>query len=276
MSMHLFRDTMQHDEAFLSLLSSQRELLTQLNMEHAMRRTEQMGLAASANARFGPRLAGQEGLTNRSIGETRFADHRRPSMDMLLSKRFSLGFGMGFDSYSLPAFHMDPEPDSEHSGDKKHKVEEMLDRSTSGKKRRMSSLGFVSPSFFEDHLQLDRRGSLVLGFDPKAEKVTEVVVDGDADSDDDDDDDKEEDDEASLEPLDFKQSKVDPDLVKTVMEAFNKAMEKSQISQQSIHDWDRKMGLKRSHSKTMRLSSRSRKKLRSVLKKEINAIATKI
>lgn len=48
-------------------------------------------------------------------------------------------------------------------------------------------------------------------------------------------------------------------------------MEKSQKSQQDIHDWDKKMGLKRSHSKTMRLSMRSRKKLRAMLKKKINA-----
>ena len=46
---------------------------------------------------------------------------------------------------------------------------------------------------------------------------------------------------------------------------FIGAMEKSMKSQQDIHDWDRKMGLKRSHSKTMRLSMRSRKRLRKVV-----------
>jgi hypothetical protein len=46
---------------------------------------------------------------------------------------------------------------------------------------------------------------------------------------------------------------------------FLLAMEKSMKSQQDIHDWDRKMGLKRSHSKTMRLSMRSRNKLRKVI-----------
>jgi len=43
-------------------------------------------------------------------------------------------------------------------------------------------------------------------------------------------------------------------------ESFVFAMDKSTKSQQDIHNWDRKMGLKRSHSKTMRLSMRSRKK----------------
>eukprot|EP00536_Pseudo-nitzschia_multiseries_P001758 jgi/Psemu1/4000/gm1.4000_g len=45
---------------------------------------------------------------------------------------------------------------------------------------------------------------------------------------------------------------------------FALAMEKSTQSQQSIHKWDRMMGLKRSHSKTMRLSMRSRSKLKKI------------
>ena len=52
-----------------------------------------------------------------------------------------------------------------------------------------------------------------------------------------------------------------------VMEAFCEAMAQSHKSQQAIHDWDRKMGLKRSHSKTMRQTMRSRKKIKSMLKK---------
>jgi len=43
------------------------------------------------------------------------------------------------------------------------------------------------------------------------------------------------------------------------------SMEKSKASQIAIHDWDRKMGLRRSHSQTMRNSSRSRKKLITVM-----------
>lgn len=39
------------------------------------------------------------------------------------------------------------------------------------------------------------------------------------------------------------------------------AMEQSQKSQQQIYDWDKKMGLRISHSKTMRQTRRSRKKL---------------
>jgi hypothetical protein len=52
------------------------------------------------------------------------------------------------------------------------------------------------------------------------------------------------------------------DYVQVILNKFRVSMERSQKSQQDIHDWDRKMGLKRSHSKTMRLTTRSRKKLR--------------
>jgi hypothetical protein len=43
------------------------------------------------------------------------------------------------------------------------------------------------------------------------------------------------------------------------------ALEESYKSQQAIHKWDRKMGLKRSHSKTMSMSMQSRKKLKLIL-----------
>eukprot|EP00542_Grammatophora_oceanica_P011083 CAMPEP_0194027410 /NCGR_PEP_ID=MMETSP0009_2-20130614/1562_1 /TAXON_ID=210454 /ORGANISM="Grammatophora oceanica, Strain CCMP 410" /LENGTH=403 /DNA_ID=CAMNT_0038666465 /DNA_START=110 /DNA_END=1321 /DNA_ORIENTATION=- len=63
---------------------------------------------------------------------------------------------------------------------------------------------------------------------------------------------------------------ADPAKCKAQLEDFDSSMEKSQKSQLAIHDWDRKMGLKRSHSKTMRLSSRSRKKLRLAMKEAID------
>ena len=60
-------------------------------------------------------------------------------------------------------------------------------------------------------------------------------------------------------------SNIDSMALKREFKNFIAAMEKSIKSQQDIHDWDRKMGLKRSHSKTMRLSMRSRKKLRKIV-----------
>ena len=58
--------------------------------------------------------------------------------------------------------------------------------------------------------------------------------------------------------------------VRRQLVVFESTMEETQNSQQAIHDWDRKMGLKRSHSKTMRLSCRSRKKLRAIVRKELS------
>mmetsp|Transcript_18403 Transcript_18403/g.29983 ORF Transcript_18403/g.29983 Transcript_18403/m.29983 type:complete len:740 (-) Transcript_18403:376-2595(-) len=49
---------------------------------------------------------------------------------------------------------------------------------------------------------------------------------------------------------------------------FASTMEASQASQQAIHDWDRKFGLRRAHSKTMRESCRSRKRVLEFLKGE--------
>eukprot|EP00980_Cylindrotheca_fusiformis_P012349 scaffold3031_cov102-Cylindrotheca_fusiformis.AAC.9 len=48
---------------------------------------------------------------------------------------------------------------------------------------------------------------------------------------------------------------------------FAEALDKSTNSQQEIHNWDRKMGLKRSHSKTMTMSMQSRKKLKFLVKR---------
>jgi hypothetical protein len=81
-----------------------------------------------------------------------------------------------------------------------------------------------------------------------------------------DDSESEADDEDDDEP------KMAPEEAKKHLVLFEGLMEQSQDSQQKIHDWDRKMGLKRSHSKTMRLSSRSRKQLRKFTQKDIKYI----
>jgi hypothetical protein len=60
--------------------------------------------------------------------------------------------------------------------------------------------------------------------------------------------------------------------VKGAIDSFTESMTASMRSQQAIHDWDRKMGLKRSHSKTMRLSMRSRKRLKIMLEKELGIV----
>jgi len=49
------------------------------------------------------------------------------------------------------------------------------------------------------------------------------------------------------------------------VKTLSEALEKTSKSQQEIQKWDRKMGLKRSHSKTMTMSMQSRKKLKKAL-----------
>jgi len=51
--------------------------------------------------------------------------------------------------------------------------------------------------------------------------------------------------------------------------SLGQAMKSSEKSQTTIHEWDKKMGLRRSHSKTMRNSMRSRKLLLQVCSREM-------
>lgn len=278
---------MQHDEAFLSLLSSQRELLNQLNMGNMMRRAEQAPIEEQPRTEGGGGgylLAPESrGLTNMSIAE------RRSSMDMLfsMSKRFSMGYDQNQGTY--PPYTGDiyqGEADGQNFDDlataPKYKMREKNDAHqdephTRKKKRRLSSLGFISSSFFEDHLKEARRYSSDFLSPPSVDDVPNDNQDDDSvHLENNEDDDEREQDAVSLEPFGMAEhSKCSPDEVKITMQGFASAMEVSQKSQQAIHDWDKKMGLKRSHSKTMRLSARSRKNLRASFKKEINAMALK-
>jgi hypothetical protein len=82
---------------------------------------------------------------------------------------------------------------------------------------------------------------------------------------------EDDDDLSSLEPLDYKYD-CQPTLLINELRTLDQAMARSQQSQLAIHKWDKLMGLKRSHSKTMRLSSRTRKKVRAFLKGEIDSV----
>jgi hypothetical protein len=283
---------MQHDEAFLSLLSSQRELLNQLNMGNMMRRAEQVPVEEQTRTEGGgggSLLAPESrGLTNMSIVE------RRSSMDMLftMSKRLSMGMGYDQSQGTYPSYTGDlyyqGEADSQNFDDRdvaatKYKMKEKGDAYQDEsyahkKKRRLSSLGFISSSFFEDHLKEARRNSTDFGSAPSVDDMPNDPQEDDSVHLENNEDDEEERDQdaVSLEPFGMTEhSKYSPAEVKTTMQGFASAMEVSQKSQQAIHDWDKKMGLKRSHSKTMRLSARSRKKLRASFKKEINALSSK-
>mmetsp|Transcript_2368 Transcript_2368/g.3157 ORF Transcript_2368/g.3157 Transcript_2368/m.3157 type:complete len:334 (-) Transcript_2368:160-1161(-) len=56
-------------------------------------------------------------------------------------------------------------------------------------------------------------------------------------------------------------------LALTVTPGLTSSMKQSEQSMQEIHDWDRKMGLRKSHSKTMRATRRSRQELKEMEKK---------
>jgi hypothetical protein len=73
----------------------------------------------------------------------------------------------------------------------------------------------------------------------------------------------------SSEPQDRSSSSSTTTTATKGLAQFASAMEASQTSQQNIHDWDKKFGLRRAHSKTMRESCRSRKKVLDFLKGEI-------
>lgn len=296
---------MYNDEAFLTLLSSQRELLNQLNAE---RQAQAINKGGKGNRKG-------DSATQDNNGSSRRSKDRRSSIDFLFSKRLSLG--LGFDQHVLPSFQFDSERRSslgfafddvditmgESLEKKRSRLDaEVAEMSCRRKKRRLSSLGFLSSTFFEDHLKPGRRDSLFSlssPIDDDAEIIEEVVVHGDEDdtdieqSDDGSSVDEEGCNDTSRDLTEESETKtdnkengcvtsttdhpnVDPQKLKEIIEAFTYAMERSQKSQQNIHDWDRKMGLKRSHSKTMRQSTRSRKKLRSLLKKDINVLAAKV
>jgi hypothetical protein len=253
--------SMQQDESFLNLLNSQRELLHKLKMENALRLEQSSSWGATTHPAW----------TNYPIAD-------RGGSDLSVIKRLSLSLGFNFDIMPL----LKPDESVQIDPNMHDRLDVMDHTVMKRKKRRLSSLGFLSASFFDDHLKVESRRTsfLLTTVKPEDEHVEHVTVDRDADSDD----------EEAIkltvpanidEPLSIDQflqpcspEPVHPFHTKFFVQAFTSAMEKSQKSQQDIHNWDRKMGLKRSHSKTMRQSSRSRKKLKTVLKKEIATFAT--
>jgi hypothetical protein len=284
----LLRDGVQNDDTFLSLLSSQRELLNQLNMEAAAMRSQ---LGSTPNAAM---LNHQHrDLSNRGsrmlLEQQNHSKVRRSSLDVLFSKRLSMEFGI-----PVLSSHGGCDAHEEHYG--YSKTMESSHMSTilnelgesyhiMKKRRRLSSIGFLSPTFFEDHLKASRHSVVDLSSHKKSESVKifkEAIADGDDDSNSEDEFAEEVVEESGSQGDATEESSqtqtpilalhVDPEKAKDLMEAFSIAMEKSQKSQQDIHDWDRQMGLKRSHSKTMRQTTRSRKKLRATFKKDFGAV----
>ncbi len=218
--------------------------------------------------------------------------------DLLTTKRFSLGLGGSSEHFHSQGFFdkgamIDPNSTSMRSESflrSPQKEVAFFDEGLMKKRRRLSALQ-INPDFFEDHAKTNlRRSSMnsIATFHSMASEMNKRV---------DDDDDMAADDDQS-EISEFEQPKEEGAVeeakpasglplnyaveaprpvyplpnVRAIMEAFTEAMTSSTKSQQAIHDWDKKMGLKRSHSKTMRLTMRSRKKLKQMIKKDMNAL----
>ena len=270
-------DVMQNDAYFLSLVSSQRQLLNQLNMETALKREQEAQGRRPAKLKRGGSMLGMDvnSFMNHPFADRRGSliggdphslmnlpiSERRTSIDLIFSKRLSIG--MGYDGFMLPPMFPELEKTELDETSVKGDMDygDVLLRKA---KRRRSSLGL---SFFLDDPKQARRFSMLSFSKP---------LDG---NEGDDIDDVSTFEQPPVEPP-TKRIRLDPNVdiatLKTKLEACADAMEKSAQSQQDIHDWDRKMGLKKSHSKTMRLSSRSRKKLRSMFKKQINQLASHV
>ena len=220
-----------NDNEFLSLLSAQREILKRLKKEKSM-----------INEDDGPISIGQMGETKSAFTSSTkrglFADVSDPLYLMnepIIERRLSLTNGM-----------------RKNKRQKTHKNYFPMDASTSGSRsdRHTSlcgmlanALGFDLDSTTSRHPSgIDYRNTV----QPKNNVFAKVPKEG------------------------FKRKKrldqnIDLATLRGEFVNFVVAMDKSRKSQQDIHDWDRKMGLKRSHSKTMRLSMRSRDKLRKLI-----------
>ena len=285
-AMSALDDSFQNDSAFQILLNSQRELLNRLKFEKGNQgKSPYKNIVGQKSDNMGNMTVSQNRIscaTNVSIGlDNHENDH------VLHCKRSSIG--VGNDKYILPDMEpnkLDAEEGYSYTFLFDHEEGEVTDHKRRklnfnhnghvSKQRRRSTLGFLQ-YIFEKHEGQPASMETVRQMDCKEQdNGAEQPFEGDTSEDDDHDiymvnvDDEE---DENLKNDDCKTSKA-TEQVRKYLVSLEHTMEKSQDSQQAIHDWDRKMGLKRSHSKTMRLSSRSRKKIRNILKTEISFVNT--
>jgi len=245
--------TQNHDEGFLSLLSSQREILKRMKREKS----------SLANTSDGMRLTGQtaELTTNfasNSIKHRVFADFSDPYYLMnepIIERRLSQGELLlkaksrrlsGFGILSTGTTPSSTDIIDYERQNKRMKITPKKDFQmgalTSGRRnaeRHNMLYGMLADAFVFDVDSITARKSSINHLrNPKEDGYKRV---------------------GRFDP------NVDFATLRGEFESFVIAMEKSMKSQQDIHDWDRRMGLKRSHSKSMRLSMRSRDKLRKVI-----------
>jgi hypothetical protein len=222
-------------------------------------------------------------LMNRSIGD-RQPDEKRHSLDLLSYSNRRISMGLGDDEFVVDDEFNNLKDDMNMKSDlmsvkgrntpSMYDLASLMTNATKSKlKRRRSSLGLLSDAaiLFEDNPEeVVRRLSMSsrIPNHPSTECKETINEPGTQQQ-------QQEDGEEEIERRNSG-VRLDPNIdlptLKGKIETFASAMDSSTKSQQDIHDWDRKMGLKRSHSKTMRLSMRSRKKLRATMKREMTTI----
>lgn len=239
------------DETFMNLLSSQRRLLSEISSGAQS--------APTAPSRrhnrppYSARLSGE--LVHNRMNQSISGPLQN---ELSYSKSSSTGTDRFVGVEADPAFTF---------GSFETKVNELIVENESKKPavKRAPSLGLGHSLSFLD----SDRGSTGSPSNQDGPLFQSADNDGDGEDQGEDDDD---DDLSSIEPLDYKYD-CQPTLLINELTALDEAMARSQQSQLAIHNWDKSMGLKRSHSKTMRLSSRSRKKVRAFLQREIALVA---
>lgn len=245
-------DKFRNDSTFQCLLSSQRELLSRLKSEKQLVQRHSCR-DVDATTTYDPWATS---TTNHSIGFDTFRND-----NFAFSERMNLGIGA--DDLIMPSRNFDSDQLEAPMHDDRVKKGEKCSNSPTRKKRRRTTLSFLD-YIFENGPEPD------VPFQSAPKRVRNRVEVNDSD---DEDygiivEDVYSDDEPIMDDSDFSPL-MDPGEAKEILIKLDEAMGQSQGSQQQIHDWDRKMGLKRSHSKTMRLSSRSRKQLRQFTQEDI-------
>jgi hypothetical protein len=256
------------DVSFKRLLHTQRELLLRMNQQ-------QVALNDSMR-----NAGGNIALFNKKAFESTPLI-RRPSLDVILSRRLSIG--MGFDGHNLNLLQVAHDADFDDSIvntasvcsfnklklDNEFGICEGL--SSTRQTQPLSSMSMASQFRFEEcgnaskptkcqAAILDITGcehvepmtsSKCQQNDEDAyedEIIEKIIVNGDIDSDE------------CMDSIKL----INPEAIETL----HTAMERSRRSEQALQNWDWKMGLKRSHSVTMCQSSKSRKVLETIFQQE--------
>lgn len=244
------------DETFLNLLSSQRRLLCEIS-SGSQAVTTVPTQRSTAHPPYGTWLSGElvHNRKNQPISNP-------PSHDLPYSKSSSTVTDRLVDAAPDPSFSF---------ASFETKASELIadcDAKVAAKPVPTLSLGHSLSFLSSEQSRPASRASKRSDSPAEEPSGKEKEKDGNNDDDEDEDDD----DLSSIEPLDYK-CDLQPTFLINELVSLDQSMARSQESHLAIQNWDKQMGLKRSHSKTMRLSNRSRAKLRSFLKTEITLVS---